>query len=140
MSIFFKIVVFLLLVSCRSSPSDQIIDYAKEKYGKGFIEGNIDLKDIFQFQWEKLYIFSPLTYPKDIVAEIGFDYEGEIVPDNYYLFLFVQGNKMVKKHLYSNIKIGFNDNGNNGVYKIDQNNAAYKIVLLNEGNYWLYKQ
>lgn len=129
-------ILFFLLTSCSKTPSDQIINYAEEKYGKNFKEGEIDLSKIFDFEWQTLYIFSPLTYPEDVEKEIGFKYDGPIVKDDHYLFLFVKDNKIVKKYTYSNIKIGFSDNENMGVYKVNFNNSKYKM----NNNFWLYKK
>lgn len=133
----FILLILLFLVSCSKTPSEQIIDYAKEKYGSGFKEGVVDLNDVFKFKWQTLYIFSPLMYPEDVTKEIGFEYGGDIVPDDTYLFLFIDEHKIVKQYIYSDIQIGFDDNNGKGVYKIQPQHSKYLIKVLNKGNYWL---
>lgn len=129
----------LLLASCSKTPSDQIINYTEEKYGANFKEENIDLSKVFGFKWQTLYIFSPLMYPENIEKEIGFKYNGQVVKDNNYLFLFIDENKIIKEYTYSDIKIGFSDNTNTGVYKISFEKSKYRIKKIGTNNYWLYK-
>jgi hypothetical protein len=112
-------------MSCNETPSDAIIRYAKEKYGNAFQEGYIDLADVFNFQWDKLYIFSPLAYPEDIMRAIGFKYDGEIVPDDIYMFLFVNDSAITKEYRNHDVRIGFSDDPETGVYEVDRNNSKY---------------
>lgn len=127
------------LISCSNSPSDQIINYVKEKQSKDLKDVVIDIRDIFKFKWETIYIFSPLTYPEDIEKELGFKYDGNIVKDNNYLVLFVNGNKIIKEYTYSELKIGFDDNKNMGVYEIQYEDAKYRVKRFDNNNYWFYK-
>ena len=133
------VVLLFLLASCTKTPSEQIINYIKKNKDNDFKSEIIDFSRIFEFKWETIYIFSPLTYPEDIEKEIGFKYDGNIVKDNNYLFLFVENNHIVKKFTYSELKIGFDDNNNMGVYKIDFKDAKYKVKPLGNNNYWFYK-
>lgn len=129
----------IFFTSCEESPSAKIIIYAKEKFGKDFKSGQIDLSKVFKFKWEKMYLFSPLAFPEDVSKAIHIKYNGEIVPDNCYLFLFVGNNKIVKEYRTCYLRIGFSDNENTGVYEVSNINAKYEIKFLSENNYWLYK-
>lgn len=133
-------ILVFLFVSCRKTPSDQIINYTEKKYGENFKDGNIDLSKVFNFEWQNLYIFPNWTSPEDVEKEIGFRYNGKIVKDDNYLFLFVNENKIIKKYTYSDIKIGFSDNANMGVYKIAFEKSKYKIKRIGADNYWFYKE
>lgn len=133
------VLILLSLASCDRTPSEQIIDYSREKYGSDFKEGIIDFSDVFKFKWHTLYIFSPLAYPDDVTKEIGIKYEGDIVPEDRYLFLFVYDRKIVKQYIYSNIQIGFDDDKKMGVYKIHNGKSRYLIKSFNATNYWLYR-
>lgn len=133
------LVLMILCFGCNKTPSDKIIDYAKEKYGNNFKTGIVNFPDIFSFPWEKIYMFSPLLYPEDISEAIGFKYNGDIVPDDTYLFLFVNKGSIVKQYTYSDLKIGFSDNPNTGVYVIEHTNSKYKMVSSGNNQYWLYK-
>lgn len=136
---FFIAAALFLFFSCNDTPRDKIIDYAKRKYGNDFKEGVIDLSDVFNFKWDKMYMFSPLLYPEDITKEIGVNYKGGIVPDDNYLLLFVKDSMVVKEYPYFRLGIGFSDNNHTGVYMVDHENAKYKIVFRGKGDYWLYK-
>jgi len=139
MKYFTLILVLFLSISCNSStPSNSIINYAKKKYGTNFQEGTVDISKIFNFQWNQLYIFPPLTYPEDIKNATGLDYNEGVVPDDNYLFMFVYKGRIEKKYIYSHIKIGFSDN-HNGMYLIKKSDALYNMRKLGSDNYWLYK-
>lgn len=133
------IILLFLLTSCAKTPSEQIIDYIEKNQNNNFKSEIVDFSNIFKFNWETIYIFSPLTYPEDIEKEIGFKYDGNIVEDNNYLILFIENNRIVKKFTYSELRIGFDDNNNMGVYKIHYKDAKYKVKSLGNNNYWFYK-
>lgn len=126
--------IMLLLTSCNRTPSEQIIRYTQEKYGDSFKRGNIDLAKVFNFEWQTLYIFPNWTTSEDIEEETGIKYNGGTVEDNYYLFLFIKNNKIVKKYSFRDMKIGFSDS-KNGRYKINVNDAKFEI----NNKFWLYK-
>ncbi len=133
-------IVFLVFVSCKK-PTEQIVDYSKENFGENFESADIDLSKVFDFEWETLYIFPPLTNPDVITKEIGFGYDGGIVPDDNKLFLFTKKNVIVKKFIYENngIGIGFSDN-NKKVYIIEAVKSKYRIIKLDSDDYWLYRE
>lgn len=135
----FIVIGLFTLMSCNDTPEDKIISYAKEKYGNDFKEGIIDLSDVFNFRWDKMYVFSPLSYPEDISKAIGFEYDGEIVPDDNYLLLFIKDSSIVKQYPYYRIRIGFSDDNYTGVYVVEHNDAKYNVVFRGKDNYWLYK-
>ena len=136
---FFIVATLLLFISCNDTPKDKIIDYAKGKYGNDFKEGVIDLSNVFDFKWDKMYMFSPLLYPEDITKAIGFTYKGGIVPDDNYLLLFTKDSMVVKEYPYFRLGIGFSDNNHTGVYMVEHKNAKYKVVFRGKDDYWLYK-
>ncbi len=135
----FIAIALVFFISCNGTPDDKIIGYAKEKYGDDFKEGVVDLSAVFNFQWDKMYVFDPLLYPEDISKAIGFKYDGEIVPDDNYLLLFVKDSSIVKQYPYYRIRIGFSDDNYTGVYKVEHKSAKYKVVFRGKDDYWLYK-
>ena len=50
-----------------------------------------------------------MLYPEDVTKAIGFEYDGEIVPDNCRLLMFVADGKVLKKHTYSGLDVAFSD-------------------------------
>ena len=135
---FMYLILLLLMWSC-SNYNDEIVNFTETKYGEKFTEGEIDLKEVFPFQWNKLYIFSPLMDPQDISKELGFDCDCGKVPDDEYLYIFVNDNKVVKKDRLQP-KIGFSNDNHMGVHLISSSDANFRITKVSNNNYWLHKK
>lgn len=129
-----------LFISC-SDYCDEIINYAKVKFGNDFEEAEIDLKKVYDFDWNKLYIFQPLQDQNEISEAIGFDCECTIVPDGKWLYLFIKNNTIVNEKYTTCSNINFLDSHNGkGNYQIDVSNSKFKISKSKENkNYYVLK-
>ena len=129
---------FLLILSSCSNYCDEIIHYSESKFGKDFKEGEIELKKVYNFDWDTLYIFGAFDHPSEISKEIGFDCKCDIVPDNKDLFLFVLNDKIVKQKVVECINMNFIGKSNRKkTYKISSSNSKFRIKKDNNEYYTL---
>lgn len=98
------------------------------------------MAEVFNFDWDTMYIFYPLVFPEDIEKDTGIPYDGGVVPDDTYLFLFVNRGEIVKKYNYGNTYLTFDQKfmGPNSI-KITRNDAKFLIKLLYNKNYQMTK-
>ena len=60
----------------------------------------IDLQDVTDFEWDRVYIFAGLTTVEDIYDAVGFNFKCKHVPDNYIRLIFIKGNQVIKQEQY----------------------------------------
>jgi hypothetical protein len=96
------IFILLFFVSCSEEKNTGKFDaFIKKEYSKHTEKDNIivDLKNIFPFKWEKIYIFSNVIYPEADAPVIR-----KITKTNYYgnrkylenrLILFIKGEEII---------------------------------------------
>ena len=138
-------ILFLSLFVCCDKPTDTIIDFSENKYSKSFkkygekFQGQIELSQIFDFKWDKLYIFYPSTPASIIEEQTGFKYDGEELSDDYQMFIFMDDKNIVKKYEFLNTSIAWfkDDKQNSDAYIIDKKNSKFNIKKFGENNYWL---
>ncbi len=51
----------VVCIACDQTPTEQVAEYSKENFGENFKSADIDLSKVFDFEWDNLYIFPPLT-------------------------------------------------------------------------------
>lgn len=132
--------ITFFFISC-SDYCDEIIDHSKTKFGNDFEEGEVYLKEVYDFDWDKLYIFQPLQHQSEISKTIGFDCECETVPDDTWLYLFIKKNKIVKEKYTTCANINFLDaHSGKGSYEIVSSKSKFKINRSKKNkNYYLLK-
>ncbi|TYA74818.1 hypothetical protein [Seonamhaeicola marinus] len=90
------LVITILFFNCLNyeSPSRLLnalndIDYSSND--------TIDLKQVYSFEWDSLYIFREFVEPEAINEIIGLDCECDMVPDSLELYIFINDKEIVKK-------------------------------------------
>lgn len=111
--------------------------FATQKFGK--VDGQIvNLGEVFNFKWERAYLFSGFIDREFVSDALGFHYGDKIDKKSHYLLLFTFNHEVVKKYLYFEETILFTD-FTTGVYKIDSRNASYRIEVLDENRLLLHR-
>lgn len=100
----------------------------------------INLKDVTEFEWEKVYIFQPYTQKEFIDEKLGFDFEdneesGIEYYDNITLLIFVEGDKVVFFHDLPNTIADLSAITDGSFYK--RNEAIFDVLKTQEGWYEL---
>ncbi|MBL7698665.1 MAG: hypothetical protein JNK79_10915 [Chitinophagaceae bacterium] len=136
------VLIAFISPSCKEkkTPIDQILEYAEKKYGSNLDGKEIDLKDVFPFRWEEAYIFVGLMDPSVVMEKAGITYDGDIVPDDTELFLFIGEGRILKEYNYQDFRLMFNYKPRGqGFYKIVRDDSRFKIEVLGKDNYSLRK-
>lgn len=136
------IIISLSLFSCSDNYDDKIISYVEIKYGKNFEESEVDLNDVFDFEWDILYVCGTYGFDQEISNSIGFNTQYDYVKEGKTLFAFIKNDKVVEEKLISCNRISFFDDDESECLKIKSSDAKFKVKNLPEKgqNYWLYKQ
>ena len=128
--------LLLTLSSCGNNYCDEIVQYSKQKLGNDFKVGEIELKKVYNFDWDTLYIFGAFDHPSEISKKIGFNCKCDIVPDHKELFLFTLNNKIVKQKVTECLNVNFTGKSNRkNVYKIRSSNSKF-IIKRDENEYF----
>ena len=116
---FFPLLI-LICSSCYNYHSDKILRQI-ERNCKNKESCEIRLGDVFTFSWDTMYIFSSYTYPQDVSSEIGYKYQGDIVPDDLKLIIFMLEGKPVSEAYVNFEGFRFTNFSRTGVYRIERN-------------------
>jgi hypothetical protein len=122
-----------LLMSTISSCTNcgkvkSLIIQSYEKKSKG--EPTIDLKKVFDFEWDTLYIVDGYIDKNYINKYLNIDCGCEYVPDDTFMYLFVKNGKLVKKRIQKckDFQIQIPQLlGNGGIREINYKNSKFKI-------------
>lgn len=88
------VIISLFLFSCEPNIHDKI--YSKiENNCKGLDTCIIDISDVIDFKWDKMYIFGEWCSPGEINRITGLKYSGKMVNDGFCRILFIYENKIV---------------------------------------------
>lgn len=136
--------VIFFLLSCSNDYCNQITGKIKNKYRQGLEEEAVlDLNEVFEFEWDVLYVCGPYGFDQEISDSIGFETQYDYVVEGETLFSFIKDNKVVEERLISCNGIGFvNDNEEKSeCLEIKSSNAKFKIKNLSKDgqNYILRK-
>ncbi|WP_141719703.1 hypothetical protein [Roseivirga misakiensis] len=129
-------VVFIMTVASCGDEFCEISDpFFEERCGVDK-PCEVDLKEVFDFEWDKLYFFGSWSYPDEIEKIIGFDCDCEVVPDGETYVVFTKGKKIVKEYntrCYLTFLGGLR-NDKNGVVAIDARKTLFDVETRMQGN------
>lgn len=124
----FFIIFSYFITSCNENFCDQIIDYSKVEYGNSLNGKTINLKDVFEFKWDTLFIFHPWQHPNEISEVLGFDCNCEIVPEGKWSYIFLLDGKKVRGNVIECMHFTISELHNGrGFLKIPYDNSEFKI-------------
>lgn len=118
------------LCSCSNPICDETIRFIDKKCSQAN-ECKIDLKEVYDFRWDYLYIFDALLYPDEISNTIGFDCHCDIVKDDHKLVLFVVDNKIIRNELMSCFNLEFPSE--NGVSIVNKDSTLFNVTFKTYG-------
>ena len=94
----FPLLALLYLTGCSDS-NTTLEQKLKEAVTEGEVDAKgyktINLTELTDFEWDKLYYFQPGEDKKIISDAIGFRWDGATVEDGYRRLLFVKGQEVV---------------------------------------------
>lgn len=132
------ILVLTMLVSCQDNFSSQMIG-ALESFNYSPDDSSyLAIKDVFNFNWDTLYIFDSMLYPDEISSTIGMPCDCDMVSDGSSLAIFILGDSIIEKELIRMDDYSFVKLRENGVSKIGWS-AKFKVERKDlNGNYHYY--
>lgn len=96
------------LIGCNKSNKNvlgKLSDYIKKEMSNIDIRNDscqIDLNNVTDFKWDKLFVFPEWSMPEDIKGAIGLQkYDGEYVKDDTKRLVFTMNNLIVYEEDYS---------------------------------------
>ncbi|WP_299111469.1 hypothetical protein [uncultured Winogradskyella sp.] len=134
------LIIIILFSNCQNyeSPSRLLIAIEQISFSKHIEKNEINLKDVYNFEWELLYIFKEHVEPKDISEIIGFDCECEIVPDGLEMYIFIYNGSIVEKNIVETTGYDFNIQNYLDLDKsIVINSKNSKFIILDKKSYYL---
>ena len=105
--------------------------YKDEQIGKPVI----DLKDVFKFEWDTLYIVHENNGKDYIEQYLNVDCDCDYVPDGTFMYLFVKDKKLVKKSIQSCQAFWIQPAqklGRGGIEKITSSHSKFEILKEDE--------
>jgi len=116
------------LSSCKKNYCNDIIRYAKAEFGSNINQKQINLQQVYNFDWETLYIFHPWQHPDEISKAIGFDCNCNIVPEGKWLYLFIKQDRIIEQNTIECLNFTFEGLHNGkGVLKITYSDSEFTI-------------
>lgn len=140
-TIFFIVVSFMLFCSsCSNDYCDVIIKQIKEKQEYSKEEIMLDLNEIFEFEWDTLYVCGPYGFDQEISPFIGFNTQYDYIKEGQTLFAFIKKDKVIEEKFISCNKIGFfkESTEESECLIIKSSDAKFKVKNLSgkSQNYW----
>ena len=111
----------LLFTSCSVNYCDDLIKSIEEQLDKHITQ--VSFNETFSFEWDTLYIFDSMIYPKEISDIIGFDCDCDLVLDGSKLLIFTNNNNIVRKQASVCSNLTFIDMKNRGVVKLNRSST-----------------
>lgn len=141
---FLLITLFILFFSsCSNNYCDKITKQIEKKQEYSKEEFLLDLNEVFDFEWDILYICGPYGFNQEVTSFIGFSTRYDYVKEGQTLIAFIQNDKVIEEKLINCNKISFFDESEkeSECVKIKSSEAKFKVKSLSEKNqsYWLYK-
>ena len=140
--VFALIISLFFFVSCSNKYCDKIIESIKNQCVNEEEECQVSFKEMFDLNWDTLYIFDSMLYPDEVSKALGTKYEGKIVPEGKSLFVLMYKGNIVREQKERCRDITFVDMKKDGVVIIQRQNAyMVKQKILNDReHYLLFKQ
>ncbi len=134
--------ILFLLQSCSGNYCTQITSIIKEKYKQTPREEIVlDLSQVFEFEWDILYICGPYGFEQELSSTIGFDSQYSYVEEGETLLAFVKGDKVVEEKLISCEYIGFVNSNEAECFEIKNSDSKLIVKKISgkDQNYMLRK-
>lgn len=125
--------VLLFLFSCSNDYCNQITDKINIKYQQDSEdEITLDLNEVFDFEWDTLYICGPYGFDQEISLSIGFKTQYDYVKEGETLFTFIKDDKLVEEKLINCNSISFFHSNEyvSECIKIKSSDATFKVKSL----------
>ncbi len=111
-------ILFLVITICGCQKSNKTLllkleNEIKNNTEKAIKAGErytvIDIKEIVDFDWEKMYVFDNYMDDNQISSHIGFTWSGPTVRNDHWRLLFIKNNQVVSyvDYAYFNLPIYF---------------------------------
>lgn len=130
-------------LSCSNNYCDKIARQINEKQENSKKEVILDLKEVFTFEWDSLYICGPYGFDQETFRSIGFNTQYDYIEEGETLFAFIKNDKVVEEKLINCNRISFFNEikEDSECLIIKSSDAKFKVKNLSEKgqNYWLYK-
>ncbi len=137
-TILFSLIVFI--TACSNSFCDNLTESIESQCKINEDSCYVTIGEVFPFEWDSLYIFDSMLYPKEISLELGFNCKCDIVPEGKRLVVFTKDGKAVKKYISECSSISFVKMRKNGVVKLHNSSSFLlkKKLINNRIHYFLY--
>lgn len=124
------------LQSCSSDYCSQIVSKINDKYQQESKEEIIlDLNEVFDFEWDTIYVCGPYGFDQEISNSIGFESKYDYVSEGETLFSFLKNNVVIEEMLIDCDKMGFvRDSDKEECLEIKSSNAKFKVKNLAQGD------
>lgn len=138
------ILIIFFLQSCTYDYCSQIVDSIENKYPQE-LKGEmfLDLNEVFEFEWDVLYVCGPYGFDQEISANFrSFESQYDYVLEGETLFSFLKNNVLVEELLIDCKKVTFAfDNESTECIEIKSSKAKFEVkkITLGEPNYLLIK-
>lgn len=143
------IITVLLITACRETLVEKIFNEIENN--QEYIHGKklLKLRDMTDFEWDRMRVLYGQMYREYISKEIGTDYTGKVPWDSdLFLVVFIKGNQIVYDEIYntyeySSRRIQFDTSINytpeSAVFKVEKasntsKNPEYFYLLLEVGS------
>lgn len=137
-SVWFSLNISLIvfIFSCSTNHyCNEIVEHIEKNCFENAEKCKVDLKKVFSFDWDVLYVFTGYDDPLYISKVIGFDCECNIVPEYKKMYLFIKNEKIVQKKTLSCYEVQFIEmNNDEGTIQISSNQAEFKVEKSKRGN------
>lgn len=138
------VAIFCLIsfISCTKDINIEIIDYIENNCNFDDQKENIiDIKKIFNLEWDTMYIFPSWTMTDDISNSLKLKYDKDYVKDDTRRVIFIKNRKIIKEEDYflwgeNRIEFEYSDWPNQ---IIKYSTSKFTVKRIKEGNYFLYK-
>ena len=111
------LVVILIASGCgRFLPNRSVVGGINRATHDGS-STHIDLAKLTDFEWDRLFIFGPYSYPERMCRDIGFSKSEceaanlKNVDEGEYLLVFLNGRKVIRMERYSRLDGSVDKNG-----------------------------
>lgn len=118
--IYIVAVSLLWLYSCTDEYCNNLIGSIEIQCNDSYENCQFQFDSVFDFDWDKLYIFEPYQSTEEMSEKLGTDCECDSVHDgNVYIF-FMKGNQIVQKQISDCRGISFVQMREDGVVVIER--------------------
>lgn len=121
----------ILILGCSKSFDRKIADYIDESCKATEQESCVvDLNQITDFEWDRMFVFGGVTISEEISEAIGFDCACDAVQDNYMRIVFLKDRKIVMESEYYGLdgKVQFRQSKEGGDFLLYQSTSKFHAV------------